>query len=95
LILKSKKIPIAQCNNALIYPGIGLGVLIAQATRLSEAMLWEACNALSHFANQSSEKKDTALLPNFEEVQAMSRCIALAVDNASTPGRISKSECVC
>lgn len=75
---KGDKIPIAQCNNALIYPGIGLGVLIAQATRLSEAMLWEACKALSSFASKSSNAKD-ALLPNFEDIHAISRCIALSV----------------
>ncbi len=75
---KGEKIPIAQCNNALIYPGIGLGVLIAQATRLSEAMLWEACKALSSFASKSSNAKD-ALLPNFEDIHAISRCIALSV----------------
>lgn len=75
---KGEKIPIAQCNNALIYPGIGLGVLIAQATRLSESMLWEACKALSSFANLTPDTKK-ALLPNFEDVQAISRCIALAV----------------
>lgn len=75
---KGEKIPIAQCNNALIYPGIGLGVLVAQATRLSKAMLWEACKALSSFASNTPDIKK-ALLPNFEDIQAISRCIALAV----------------
>lgn len=75
---KGEKIPIAQCNNALIYPGIGLGILIAQPTRLSAAMLWEACKALSSFANNTPDIKN-ALLPNFEDIQAISRCIALAV----------------
>ena len=75
---KGEKIPIAQCNNALIYPGIGLGVLVAQATHLSEAMLWEACKALSSFASNTPDIKK-ALLPNFEDIQAISRCIALAV----------------
>jgi malate dehydrogenase (oxaloacetate-decarboxylating) len=71
---QGEKITIAQCNNALIYPGIGLGVVIAQAKRLSETMLWEACKALSSFASFNN-----ALLPNFEDVHAISRCIALAV----------------
>ncbi|MFZ0218923.1 MAG: NAD-dependent malic enzyme [Candidatus Aquirickettsiella sp.] len=75
---KGEKIPIAQCNNALIYPGIGLGVVIAQATRLSETMLWEACKALSSFASKTSDAKN-ALLPNFEDIHSISRCIALAV----------------
>jgi malate dehydrogenase (oxaloacetate-decarboxylating) len=75
---KGEKIPIAQCNNALIYPGIGLGVLVAQATHLSESMLWEACKALSVFDSKTPERKN-ALLPNFENIQAISRSIALAV----------------
>ncbi len=74
---KGEKIPIAQCNNALIYPGIGLGVVIAQATRLSDGMIWEACKALSRFTQTPSSKN--ALLPHFEEIHAISRCIALAV----------------
>lgn len=75
---KDEKISIAQCNNALIYPGIGLGVVIAQATHLSEGMLWEASKALSRFVSQTSDAKN-ALLPNFEDIHAISRCIALAV----------------
>lgn len=75
---KGEKISIAQCNNALIYPGIGLGVVIAQATHLSEGMLWEASKALSRFVSQTSDTKN-ALLPNFEDIHAISRCIGLAV----------------
>jgi malate dehydrogenase (oxaloacetate-decarboxylating) len=75
---KGEKIPIAQCNNALIYPGIGLGVVIAQASHLSEAMLWEACKALNSFASKTTDAK-SALLPDFVDIQAISRCIALAV----------------
>lgn len=74
---KGEKIPIAQCNNALIYPGIGLGVVIAQATRLSDGMIWEACKALSRFTQTSSSKN--ALLPHFGEIHTISRRIALAV----------------
>lgn len=86
---KGEKIPIAQCNNALIYPGIGLGVLVAQATRLSEAMLWEACKALSNFASSTPNIKK-ALLPNFEDVQAISRRIALAVATQARRERLAK-----
>lgn len=86
---KGEKIPIVQCNNALIYPGIGLGVLIAQAARLSEAMLWEACKALSCFANKTAERKN-ALLPNFEDIQEISRCIALAVATQARREKLAK-----
>lgn len=40
-------IPITQCNNALAFPGIGSGVLAAQARVLTDGMLWAACQALA------------------------------------------------
>ena len=55
-----------------------MGVVIAQATHLSEGMLWEASKALSRFVSQTSDTKK-ALLPNIEDIHAISRCIALAV----------------
>ncbi len=76
---QGEKMRIAQCNNALIYPGIGLGVIIARAKRLSEDMLWEACKALSCFANEASDPIKKPLLPDFEQIRVLSRCIALAV----------------
>lgn len=69
---------IAQCNNALVYPGIGLGVVIAKAKRLSDAMLWQACKALSDYS-ADLEESDAALLPNFEAIHQISRRVALAV----------------
>lgn len=69
---------ISQCNNALIYPGIGLGVVIAKAKRLSDTMLWEACKALSSYCN-ALEDDNAALLPDFVEIQQISQRIAVAV----------------
>ena len=43
-----KRIPIAQCNNAYIFPGIGLGVIAARANRVTEGMLMAAANALAN-----------------------------------------------
>ncbi|WP_295218747.1 malic enzyme-like NAD(P)-binding protein [Veillonella sp.] len=37
---------IGQANNALIYPGVGLGVLAVNATRLSDAMISAAAHSL-------------------------------------------------
>jgi malate dehydrogenase (oxaloacetate-decarboxylating) len=76
---QDEKVMIAQCNNALIYPGIGLGVVIAKAKRLSESMLWEACKALSCVANETSNPIKKSLLPDFEQIHILSRRIALAV----------------
>jgi malate dehydrogenase (oxaloacetate-decarboxylating) len=75
---QNKTFCIAQCNNALIYPGIGLGVVAARAKRLSDAMLWEACKALSRYSANVGNS-DGALLPDFTEIQKISQAIALAV----------------
>ncbi|MFG0419583.1 NAD-dependent malic enzyme [Pseudomonas sp. zjy_8] len=64
---------IAQCNNSYIFPGIGLGVIVSQATRVTESMLMASARALAQSA------KPGEMLPAMAEVQAVSKSIALAV----------------
>ncbi|QJQ94574.1 MULTISPECIES: NAD-dependent malic enzyme [Halomonadaceae] len=70
--------PIAQCNNAYIFPGIGLGVLASGASRVTDAMLMAASNAL---ANGSPIVKhgEGALLPPLSEIREISKAIAFDV----------------
>ena len=70
--------PIAQCNNAYIFPGIGLGVVAVGANRVTDAMLMAASKAL---ASESPMLKTGrgALLPPLGDIQAVSRAIAFAV----------------
>lgn len=42
VIWKDKIYPIAQCNNAYIFPGIGLGVIASGASRITDEMLMSA-----------------------------------------------------
>lgn len=73
-----QKLPIAQCNNAYIFPGIGLGVVASRATRVTDNMLMAAANAL---AEQSPivRSGERLLLPPITEIQALSKAIAFAV----------------
>lgn len=75
---ENRLVKIAQCNNALIFPGIGLGVLAVRAKRLSKAMIWAASQALSDF---SPSKKDNflPLLPELSDAQVLAKHIAFAV----------------
>ncbi len=85
---------VSQCNNALIYPGIGLGVIIARATRLSDAMLWKACQALGHYA-LDVESVNPSLLPDFEEIHQISQHVALAVaEQARSEGLAQVSDTI-
>lgn len=75
---QNRMVQIAQCNNALVFPGIGLGVLAVGATRLSKEMIWAASQALSDF---SPSKKDSflPLLPSLDDAQTVAKHIAVAV----------------
>lgn len=73
-----EKRPIAQCNNAYIFPGIGLGVVATKATQVTDAMLMAASKAL---AEQSplGTNGEGALLPRLNKVRELSQSIAFAV----------------
>lgn len=69
---------IAQSNNALAFPGIGLGVIAAKAKLLTDEMLWAGAKALSQCAPISLDKT-APLLPKLSEAKMVSEKIALAV----------------
>ncbi len=75
---QNRMISIAQCNNALVFPGIGLGILAVRASRLTKAMIWAASEALTDFAPC---KKDSylPLLPSLDDAQTVAKHIAVAV----------------
>jgi malic enzyme len=63
----------AQCNNAYVFPGVGLGVMIAEASRVTNGMLGAAADALAAVAPPA------ALLPPLARIRDVSRAVALAV----------------
>ncbi|WP_131764325.1 NAD-dependent malic enzyme [Legionella drozanskii] len=75
---QNRLIDIAQCNNALVFPGIGLGILAVQASRLSKEMIWAAAEVLSEHA---PSKKDSylPLLPSLDDAQTVAKHIAIRV----------------
>ncbi|KEY57850.1 NAD-dependent malic enzyme [Serratia sp. DD3] len=82
VIYKEQQFPIAQCNNSYIFPGIGLGVLASGATRVTDAMLMAASRALASCSPLATDGHG-ALLPSIENIQQVSRCIAIAVGKAA------------
>jgi malate dehydrogenase (oxaloacetate-decarboxylating) len=78
VVWKDKTFPIAQCNNAYIFPGIGLGVIASGASRITDEMLMAASETLA----QHSPLVNTGyglVLPPLSEIQNVSRAIAFAV----------------
>jgi malate dehydrogenase (oxaloacetate-decarboxylating) len=73
-----RMIPIDQTNNSYIFPGVGLGVLAAGATRVTEGMFMAAAKAVAHMSPTVSDKAGR-LLPPVDELRAVSLAVAEAV----------------
>lgn len=68
---------IAQANNALIFPGLGLGVAACGATRVSEGMIAAAAEALASMVN--AYRPGASLLPEISQLRQVSATVAVAV----------------
>ncbi len=75
---KGRTIPIAQCNNSYIFPGLGLGVLAAGAGRVTDGMFMAAATALAE-DSPARANPDAPLLPSLQDIRLVSRRIAVAV----------------
>lgn len=73
-----KKYRISQCNNAFIFPGLGLGILAVRAKRCTNGMIHAACQALTPFS-PARQNKNAPLLPDQNELQQISFHVAKAV----------------
>ena len=73
---------ISQCNNSYIFPGIGLGVIAVQATRVTDNMLMASSMALADCSPKLLDP-DADLLPDLNELQKVSRIIAFQVAKAA------------
>ncbi len=72
---------IGQANNALIFPGIGLGVIAARATQVTDNMLAAAAHAVSELVDSS--KPGAPLLPQVQALRETSVAVAAAVVRAA------------
>jgi malate dehydrogenase (oxaloacetate-decarboxylating) len=72
---------IGQANNALIFPGLGLGVIAARATQVTDNMLAAAAHALSELVGIATP--GAPLLPEIEALRETSVAVAAAVARAA------------
>lgn len=73
-----RQIRTGQCNNAFIFPGVGLGVIASGAQRVTDSMFVVAARVLSSFS-PALKDPDAPLYPSLENVREISRQVALAV----------------
>jgi len=68
---------IAQANNALVFPGLGLGVAVSRATRVTDGMIAAAARAVASIAQ--AMRPGDSLLPAMSDLRRVSATVAIAV----------------
>jgi malate dehydrogenase (oxaloacetate-decarboxylating) len=75
---KGRTIRISQCNNSYIFPGMGMGLIASRAKRVADTMFLGAARALAD-ASPARSNADDGLFPRWEEIDRVSKAIALSV----------------
>ncbi|MDQ4031811.1 MAG: NAD-dependent malic enzyme [Actinomycetota bacterium] len=73
---------IAQANNALVFPGLGLGVTVTRARRINQPMIAAAADAVARLSDATAAGEP--LLPPVEDLRTVSTAVAVAVAVAAT-----------
>jgi malate dehydrogenase (oxaloacetate-decarboxylating) len=72
---------IGQANNALLYPGLGFGIVIAKAKTVTDRMLSAAAHGITSL--QNLDEAGAAILPPVSQLREASKLVAAAVIQAA------------
>ena len=72
---------IGQANNALVFPGLGLGALLSRARRITDHMITAAARAVAGLTDTATP--GASILPPIDDLRATSARVALAVAHAA------------
>lgn len=87
---KGKKYVSSQCNNAFIFPGIGLGAVISKAKKITDNMFFAASIELRDYAERcKSCSENHQLLPPITEVREINKLVAIAVIKQAIADRVA------
>jgi malate dehydrogenase (oxaloacetate-decarboxylating) len=81
---------IAQANNALVFPGLGLGVSVVKARRVSTGMLTAAAAAVAELSGAGTA--GSALLPPVDDLRPVSAAVGIAVAQAAAEEGLAQVE---
>ncbi|GAA2582541.1 oxaloacetate-decarboxylating malate dehydrogenase [Dactylosporangium fulvum] len=81
---------IGQANNALLYPGLGLGAVVAGARRISDGMFAAAAEAVAGLVDVSTP--GASLLPHVENLRTVSATVAVAVAKQAADEGLARVE---
>ncbi|MFF4900567.1 NAD-dependent malic enzyme [Streptomyces sp. NPDC001068] len=79
---------IGQANNALIFPGLGLGAIVARATRITDGMLAAAAHAVAGRTDATSP--GSPILPLTDQLRETSVAVAVSVARAADADGVAR-----
>ncbi|CAK7210220.1 NAD-dependent malic enzyme, mitochondrial [Sporothrix curviconia] len=85
------EIQVAECNNSVVFPGIGLGAVLCRASRVTDKMLVAAVSAVADLS-PALQDPTAPLLPGVENVRDVSVHIARKVIRAAMDEGVSTEE---
>ncbi len=88
--LNGKTYRIGQANNALMFPGLGLGTIVCRASVMSEPLFLAAARAIAGLTDVSDPAK--GLLPGIDRLREVSATVAVDVIKAATEAGIARVE---
>jgi malate dehydrogenase (oxaloacetate-decarboxylating) len=81
---------VAQANNALVFPGLGLGVTVARASRITDKLIAAAADAVAQLSNAT--RLGASLLPPVRDLRPVSAAVAIAVVRAAVADGLAQAE---
>ncbi|MFF4019410.1 NAD-dependent malic enzyme [Streptomyces sp. NPDC001843] len=81
---------IGQANNALIFPGLGLGAIVAQASRVTDRMLRAAADAVARQTDVTDP--GAPVLPPIHDLRETSAAVAAAVATAAAEDGVARAD---
>ncbi|CUW29536.1 MULTISPECIES: NAD-dependent malic enzyme [Streptomyces] len=83
---------IGQANNALVFPGLGLGAIVSRASRISDRMLRAAADAVARRTGDTAvAHADAPVLPPIRDLRATSEAVAVAVARAAVDEGVARA----
>lgn len=84
---------IGQANNALVFPGLGLGVIVARASRITDRMLRAAADAVAGRTGDTEvAHADAPVLPPIRDLRPTSEAVAVAVARAAAEEGVARAD---